>query len=119
MSKERNREPFVSFGADTKAARKALGHTQKAFAEMINIDTRYLQNIENSGSLPALPVFYEIVKLCKLPVDRYFHPEKLETRQSAERERTALKLAVCPEEYMSIIEATLDAALKLGAAEGK
>ncbi|MDR2906478.1 MAG: helix-turn-helix domain-containing protein, partial [Bacteroidales bacterium] len=97
MPKERNRAPFSTFGADMKAARKALGHTQKSLAEAIGIDTRYLANIENSGSLPSLPVFYEIIRLCKLPLERYFYPEAEEGRGSPERERTALKLSVCPD----------------------
>jgi transcriptional regulator with XRE-family HTH domain len=67
MPRERNRVPFAGFGADTKEAWKALGFSQKAFAESIGINPRYLTNIENSGALPSLPVFYEIVSLCKLP----------------------------------------------------
>jgi transcriptional regulator with XRE-family HTH domain len=113
MPRERNRAPFTSFGADTKEARQALGYTQKSLAEAIGIDPRYLANIENSGALPSLPIFYEIVRLCKLPVERYFYPEVAEARDSAERERTTLKLTVCPERYLSIIEGTIDAAIKL------
>jgi len=119
MSRERNRTPFISFGADMKEARQALGYTQKSLAEAIGIATRYLANIENSGSLPSLPVFYEIVKICKLPIERYFHPEAGEARQSAERERITLKLTVCPEKYLSIIEGTIDATIKLDEAGEK
>jgi transcriptional regulator with XRE-family HTH domain len=113
MPRERNRVPFASFGADIKEARQALGYTQKAFAEAIGIDTRYLANIENSGALPSLPIFYEIVHLCKLPVERYFFPETEKARGSSERERTALKLHICPEKYLSVIESALDAVIKL------
>jgi len=113
MPTERNREPFVSFGADVKAAREALGYSRKDFAKFIPIDPRYLANIENSGALPSLPIFYELIKLCNLPVDRYFHPEVLEARHSKGRERVALKLSICPEVFLPIIEGALDAALKL------
>jgi transcriptional regulator with XRE-family HTH domain len=116
MQRERNTTPFTNFGADIKKARQALGYTQKALAEAVGIDTRYLANIENSGSLPSLPVFYEIIRLCKLPVERYFHPEVEEMRNSEDRERTALKLSICPEKYLSIIEGALDATLKLNEA---
>ena len=95
MSRERNRAPFTSFGADMKEARQALGYTQKSLAEAIGIDPRYLVNIENSGALPSLPVFYELIHLCKLPVDRYFYPEIAETQQSKARERVVLKLRNC------------------------
>jgi transcriptional regulator with XRE-family HTH domain len=117
MPRKRNRAPFASFGADTKEARIALGYTQKSLAEAIGIDPRYLANIENSGALPSLPVFYEIVRLCKLPVERYFHPEAEASRGSKKRERTALKLTVCPGKYLPIVESTIDAAIKLDETE--
>jgi len=113
MPRERSIAPFEGFGADMKKARKALGYTQKSFAEEIGIDPRYLANIENSGALPSLPVFYEIVKLCKLPVERYFHPETESACESQERSRTSLKLQVCPEKYLPIVEGAIDAAIKL------
>ncbi len=118
MLSERNKVPFAGFGADMKQARKVLGFTQKSLAEAVGINTRYLANIENIGALPSLPVFYEIIRLCKLPVERYFHHEVEEQRDSAERERTTLKLGICPEKYLPIIEGTLDAAIKLDGAEG-
>ena len=119
MPKERNRAPFASFSADMKEARQAMGYTQKYLAEEIGIDNRYLTNIENSGSLPSLPIFYEIVKICKLPVDRYFHPELGEAPESRKRKRVTLKLKVCPEKYLSIVEGTLDAVNKLDEAGGE
>jgi transcriptional regulator with XRE-family HTH domain len=113
MPRERNYTPFASFGADMKKARQALGYTQKSLAEAVGINTRYLANIENIGALPSLPVFYEIIRLCKLPVERYFNPEVEEMRNSEGRERTALKLGICPERYLPIVEGTLDAVIKL------
>jgi len=113
MPKERNLVPFASFGADMKEARIALGYTQKSLAEELRIAPRYLANIENSGSVPSLPLFYEIVHLCKLSVERYFYTDKPETQGSRERERIALKLDICPEEYLPIIEGALDAAIKI------
>jgi len=113
MPKERNIVPFASFGADMKEARQALGYTQKALAEELRIAPRYLANIENSGSIPSLPLFYEIVHLCKLPVERYFYPDKVEANGSRVRERVALKLSTCAEKYLPIIEGALDSAIKL------
>ena len=113
MPKHREQKAFASFGNDVKEARGVLGLSRRGLAEIINIDPRYLANIENSGAIPSLPIFYEIVHLCKLPVERYFHPEAEKTRVSSERERTALKLHICPEKYLSIIESALDAAIKL------
>jgi transcriptional regulator with XRE-family HTH domain len=87
-------------------------------AETIGIDPRYLANIENSGSLPSLPIFYELVTLCRLPVDKYFYPG-MDEAESAEKERLALKLRLCPEKYLPIIEAAIDSAINLGEAGGE
>lgn len=117
MPKERETENFVRLGADLKEARKVLGLSRRALAEMVNIDPRYLANIENSGSLPSLPVFYQLVKICKLPVERYFFP--VDTGQEdKERERAAHKLGLCPKEYLPIIEAAIDGAISLKETEG-
>jgi len=113
MPRKRNVAPFASFGADVKDARKALGYSQKSLAGIIGIDPRYLANIENSGALPSLPIFYELIKLCKLPVEHYFHPDEAEERESRERERISLKLRVCPDKYLQIIEGTIDATIRL------
>jgi transcriptional regulator with XRE-family HTH domain len=113
MQRKRNTAPFEKFGADMKEARKALGLSQRQLAEMVGIDPRYLANIENSGSIPSLPIFYEIITICKLPAERYFYPNAAEARESEEQERMTLKLRLCPKKYLPIIEGTIDAALKL------
>ena len=110
MPKERERESFAGLGEDIKAARKALGLSRRALAEMVNIAPRYLANIENSGSLPSLPVFYQMVKICNLPVERYFFPETGEQGEP-ERQRVALKLSLCPKSYLPVIEGALDGAI--------
>jgi len=113
MSKKRNTAPFESFGADMKEARKALGLSQRVLAEMIGIDPRYLANIENSGSIPSLPIFYEIIKICKLPVEPYFYKLVSSARGNDNLERINIKLRLCPEKYLSIVENTIDAVLRL------
>ena len=35
----------------------------------------YLANIENQGAIPSLPVMIQLIKVCGLPVERYFNPE--------------------------------------------
>ncbi|HBH3651600.1 TPA: helix-turn-helix domain-containing protein [Clostridioides difficile] len=112
MQKERETENFVRLGADLKEARKVLGLSRRTLAEMVNIAPRYLANIENSGNLPSLPVFYQLVKICKLPVERYFFPPDSE-QYGNERERVALKLELCPKEYLPIIEVAIDGAINL------
>lgn len=49
---------------------KAKNLARKDFAEKVNIDTRYLANIENEGTIPSLPVIIQLVKICGLPMER-------------------------------------------------
>ena len=109
---ERNTEPFNSIGFDIKEARKALGLSQREMSEMVGIVPRYLANIENSGSIPSLPIFYELVRVCKLHVEKYFYPDAVENI-SEERERAIIKLRLCPEKMLPIVEGTLDTVMKV------
>lgn len=103
---------FETFGADVKAARIAKHLSRKTLAEIINIDSRYLANIENEGTIPSLPVIIQLIKECGLPVERYFNPEVMR-EESAQRQRISHKLKLCPEQYLTIIEGALDGALKI------
>ena len=53
---------FETFGEDVKAARIAKHLARKTWAEIISIDSRYLENVENEGTVLSLPV---IVRLSK------------------------------------------------------
>ena len=103
---------FETFGADVKAARKAKRLSRKTMAEIINVDARYLANIENEGTIPSLPVVIQLIKECGLPVERYFNPE-LMREESAQRQRISHKLKLCPEQYLPIIEGAIDGAIQI------
>ena len=103
---------FETFGADVKAARIAKHLSRKTLAEIVNIDSRYLANIENEGTIPGLPVIIQLIKVCGLPVEQYFNPEIMR-EESAQRQRISHKLKLCPEQYLTIIEGALDGALKI------
>lgn len=103
---------FETFGADVKAARKAKRLSRKTMAEIINVDARYLANIENDGTIPSLPVVIQLIKECGLPVERYFNPEIMR-EESAQRQRISHKLKLCPEQYLSIIEGAIDGAIQI------
>ena len=64
MAKVKDCPGFETFGADVKEARKAKNLARKDLAEKVNIDTRYLANIENEGTIPSLPVIIQLVKIC-------------------------------------------------------
>ena len=103
---------FETFGEDVKAAQIARHLSRKTLAEIVNIDSRYLANIENEGTIPSLPVIIQLIKVCGLPVERYFNPEVIR-EESAQRQRISHKLKLCPEQYLTIIEGALDGALKI------
>ena len=103
---------FETFGTDVKAARSAKHLSRKTLAEIVNIDSRYLANIENEGAIPSLPVIIQLIKVCGLPVEQYFNPEIMR-EESAQRQRISHKLKLCPEQYLTIIEGALDGALKI------
>ena len=103
---------FETFGADVKSARKAKSLAQKDLAEMVNIDSRYLANIENEGAIPSLPVMIQLIKICGLPVEHYFNPEVMR-EESEDRKRVSHKLKLCPEEFLPVIEGAIDGAIQI------
>ena len=112
MAKVEDCPGFETFGADVKEARKAKNLARKDLAAKLNIDTRYLANIENEGTIPSLPVIIQLVKICGLPMERYFNPEVMR-EESELRQRVSHKLKLCPEEYLPIIEGAIDGALNM------
>ena len=57
-----------------KEARMKQGLTREQVGAMIEIDPRYLTNIENKGHHPSLQVLYDIVHLLNVSVDAFFLP---------------------------------------------
>lgn len=103
---------YETFGADVKAARKARRLARKVFAKMAGIQWRCLADIENQGMILSLPVLIQMVKVCGLPVERYFNPEIM-WEESDQQQRVSHKLKLSPEPHLSVIEGAIDGALKL------
>lgn len=103
---------FETFGADVQQAREAVKMSRRVLAEKVGIDPRYLANIELCGTIPSVPVVMQLIRICKLPAERYFNPELLR-EDSEQRQRTSHKLQLCPEKYLPIVEGVIDGAIKL------
>ena len=103
---------FKAFGAAIKAARKERKESRKQVSDEMYISPRYLANIENKGTIPSLPVIIQLVKICGLPMERYFNPEVMR-EESELRQRVGQKLKLCPEQYLPIVEGAIDGALKI------
>ena len=46
-------------------------------------------------------------------MERYFNPDAVQD-ESEQRKRVGHKLKLCPEEYLPIVEGTIDGAISLG-----
>ena len=107
---------FETFGKDVRAGRKAQGIVRRTLAEMVNVSTRYLANIELGTTIPSIPVTLQLIRICRLPAERYFNPGLIRG-ESEQRQRVNHNLQLCPEKYLSIVEATIDGAIKMGERE--
>lgn len=74
MRKKEDKYDFRALGLAIKEARKKQGLTREQVGAMIEIDPRYLTNIENKGQHPSLQVFYDLVSLLNVSVDEFFLP---------------------------------------------
>ena len=72
MRKKEDKYDFRAFGLAIKEARKKQGLTREQVGAMIEIDPRYLTNMENKGQHPSLQVLYDLVFLLNVSVDEFF-----------------------------------------------
>ena len=72
MRKKEDKYDFRAFGLAIKAARMKQGLTREQVGAKIEIDPRYLTNIENKGQHPSLQVLYDLVSLLNVSVDEFF-----------------------------------------------
>ena len=103
---------FETFGEDVRAAREALGMYRRTLAEMVNVSNRYLANIELGEIIPSIPVAIQLMRVCRLPAERYFNPGLVQDN-SEQRQCINHKLQLCPEKYLPIVEATIDGAINM------
>ena len=74
MRKKEDKYDFRAFGLAIKEARVRQGLTREQVGAMIEIDPRYLTNIENKGQHPSVQVLYDLVSLLNVSVDEFFLP---------------------------------------------
>ncbi len=74
MRKKEDRYDFRAFGLAIKEARLKRGLTREQVGALIEIDPRYLTNIENKGQHPSIQVLYDLVSLLHVSVDEFFLP---------------------------------------------
>lgn len=72
MHKKEDKYDFRAFGLAIKEARMKQGLTREQVGAMIEIDPRYLTNIENKRQHPSLQMLYDRVHLLNVSADAFF-----------------------------------------------
>ena len=104
MRKKEDKYDFKAFGLAIKEARKKRGLTREQVGAMIEIDPRYLTNIENKGQHPSLQVLYDLVSLLNVSVDEFFLPAA-DLSKSTRRRQIEKQMDSFTEKELMIMEA--------------
>lgn len=112
MRKKEDKYDFKAFGLAIKEARKKRGLTREQVGAMIEIDPRYLTNIENKGQHPSLQVLYDLVSLLNVSVDEFFLPAA-DLAKSTRRRQLDKQLDTFNDKDLIIIQSVADGIIKL------
>lgn len=112
MRKKEDKYDFKAFGLAIKEARKKQGLTREQMGAIIEIDPRYLTNIENKGQHPSLQVLYDLVSLLNVSVDEFFLPAA-DLVKSTRRRQIEKQMDGFTDKELMLIEALADGIAKL------
>ena len=111
MRKREDKYDFRALGFAIKEARKKRGLTREQVGAMIEIDPRYLTNIENKGQHPSLQVLYDLVSLLNVSVDEFFLPTD-NMIKSSRRRQLEEKINQLTDTDLVIMESVIDGIMK-------
>ena len=118
MRKKEDKYDFRAFGLAIKEARKKQGLTREQVGAMIEIDPRYLTNIENKGQHPSLQVLYDFVSLLNVSVDEFFLSSD-SLAKSSRRRQLESKIDNFTDADLVIMESVADGIVKYKEMEDK
>ena len=118
MRKKEDKYDFRAFGLAIKEARKKQGLTREQVGAMIEIDPRYLTNIENKGQYPSLQVLYDLVSLLNVSVDEFFLSSD-SLAKSSRRRQLESKIDNFTDADLVIMESVADGIVKYKEMEDK
>lgn len=118
MRKKEDKYDFRAFGLAIKEARKKQGLTREQVGSMIEIDPRYLTNIENKGQHPSLQVLYDLVSLLNVSVDEFFLPAA-DLEKSTRRRQIEKQMDGFTDKELMLIESLANGICKIKETEGK
>ena len=111
MRKKEDKYDFRALGLAIKEARKKQKLTREQVGAMIEIDPRYLTNIENKGQHPSLQVLYDLVSLLNVSVDEFFLPTD-NMIKSSRRRQLEEKINQLTDTDLVIMESVIDGIMK-------
>ena len=85
---------------------------------MIEIDPRYLTNIENKGQHPSLQVLYDLVSLLNVSVDEFFLPAA-DLAKSTRRRQIEKQMDSFTDKELMLIESLANGICKIKETESK
>ena len=118
MRKKEDKYDFRAFGLAIKEARKKQGLTREQVGAMIEIDPRYLTNIENKGQHPNLQVLYDLLSLLNGSVDDFFLSSD-SLAKSSRRRQLESKIDNFTDADLVIMESVADGIVKYKEMEDK
>ena len=118
MRKKEDKYDFRAFGLAIKEARKKQGLTREQVGAMIEIDPRYLTNIENKGQHPSLQVLYDLVSLLNVSMDEFFLSSD-SLAKSSRRRQFESKIDNFTDADLVIMESVADGIVKYKEMEDK
>ena len=118
MRKTEDKYDFRAFGLAIKAARMKQGLTREQVGAKIEIDPRYLTNIENKGQHPSLQVLYDLVSLLNVSVDEFFLSSDSLVKSSRRRQLES-KIDNFTDADLVIMESVADGIVKYKEMEDK
>ncbi|MBY7141903.1 helix-turn-helix domain-containing protein [Virgibacillus sp. NKC19-3] len=111
MRKKEDKYDFKKFGFAIKEARIKQNLTREQVGSMIEIDPRYLTNIENKGQHPSIQVLYDLVTLLNVSVDEFFLPDS-DRKKNTRRRQLEKQLDSLTDKDLIIIESVTDGIIK-------
>ena len=111
MRKKEDKYDFRAFGLAIKEARLKRGLTREQVGALIEIDPRYLTNIENKGQHPSIQVLYDLVSLLHVSVDEFFLPAS-DLVKSTRRRQLEKQLDSLSDKDLIIMESVADGIIK-------
>ncbi len=118
MYQDNRQFDFHPIGREIKRKREAKGWTQDYLAQLVDRTPRSIMYVENRGQHPSLNIFFKIVTLLNISVDKFFYPDKY-NGQNERRNRIDRMLNGMDERELSIMETVAEGIERSREAEAK